>query len=105
MHSRIKISLGTAWEGEDHFRETMAKARENGVKSEKLADFKKENDFKDGLTTWNKTVNQHQGEVKIMVAYCAEAKTRHQQMAQLLANIDKDLKREKGRSIQIDQRY
>lgn len=98
MHSRIKKSLATAWEGEDYFRESMAKARENGVTSEKLADFMKDKDYKDGLTAWNKSVNIHHGEVKIMVEYCDEAKALHQQMALLLANIDKDLNKRKGSS-------
>lgn len=98
MHSRIKKSLVNAWEGEDYFRESMAKARENGVKSEKLADFMKDKDFKDGLTTWNKSVDMHQGEVRVMTEYCSEAASLHKQMAGLLENIDKDLKKRKGSS-------
>ncbi|MBY6138204.1 hypothetical protein KUV26_02030 [Leisingera daeponensis] len=93
LKKRIGISLGNAWEGEDYFRESLAKARADGVKSEKLADFQKNKQFKDGLTTWNKAVDIHQQEVDAMKGFCAEAKAHLAKMSKLAADIEKDLKK------------
>ncbi|UWQ80868.1 hypothetical protein K3725_07710 [Leisingera sp. S132] len=93
LKKRIGISLGNAWEGEDFFRESLAKARENGVKSEKLADFQKDKSFKDGLTTWNKAVDILQGDVDEMKAFCADATAHMAKQQNLLKDIEKDLKK------------
>lgn len=93
IKKRIGISLGNAWEGEDYFRESLAKARADGVTSGKLADFQKNKHFKDGMTTWNKAVDIHQGEVDAMTAFCGEAKAHLAKMSKLAADIEKDLKK------------
>ncbi|WP_411352901.1 hypothetical protein PNH50_09335 [Leisingera aquaemixtae] len=93
IKKRIGISLGNAWEGEDYFRESLAKARADGVTSGKLADFQKNKHFKDGMTTWNKAVDIHQEEVSAMTAFCGEAKAHLAKMSKLAADIGKDLKK------------
>jgi len=93
MFSRIKKSLANAWAGEDYFRESMAKARENGVTGKKYADFAKDKDFKDGLSTWAKSAEMHQDEVKLMNVHCDGANSTHKDMAGLLGVIEKDLKK------------
>lgn len=93
IKKRIGISLGNAWEGEDYFRESLAKARADGVTSGKLADFQKNKHFKDGMTTWNKAVDIHEEEVNAMAAFCSEAKAHLAKMSKLAADIGKDLKK------------
>lgn len=93
LKKRVSIALSNAWEGEDFFRESLAKARENGVTSEKLADFQKDKDFKDGLGTWKKAAELHQEEVAAMTAFCDQAGAVHAKMARLLDAITKDLKK------------
>ncbi len=97
LKKRIGISLGNAWEGEDYFRESLAKARKDGVKSEKLADFQKNKHFKDGLVTWNKAVDIHQEEVGAMKGFCADARAHMAKQEALLKDIEKDLKK-RGKS-------
>ncbi|MFY0310777.1 hypothetical protein ACFMBG_12870 [Leisingera sp. D0M16] len=93
IKKRIGISLGNAWEGEDYFRESLAKARADGVKSEKLADFQKNKHSKDGLITWNKAVDILQGDVDAMKSFCTDAKAHLAKMNKLAADIGKDLKK------------
>ncbi|OED47803.1 hypothetical protein [Leisingera sp. S232] len=93
IKKRIAISLGNAWEGEDYFRESLAKARNDGVKSEKMADFQKNKHFKDGLTTWNAAVDILQGDVDGMKGFCADAKAHMAKQQNLLKDIEKDLKK------------
>ena len=93
LKKRIGISLGNAWEGEDYFRESLAKARADGVTSGKMADFQKNKHFKDGMTTWNKSVDIHQGEVDAMKGFCTEAKAHLVKMNKLASEIEKDLKK------------
>lgn len=97
LKKRVSIALSNAWEGEDYFRESLAKARENGVSSEKLADFQKDKDFKDGLSAWKKASDLHKAEVDAMIAFCDAAGALHSNMARLLDSIDKDLKK-RGKS-------
>jgi len=93
IKKRIGISLGNAWEGEDYFRESLAKARADGVTSGKMADFQKNKHFKDGMATWNKSVDLHQGEVDAMKGFCTEAKAHLAKMNKLAGEIEKDLKK------------
>lgn len=93
IKKRIGISLGNAWEGEDYFRESLAKARADGVTSGKMADFQKNKHFKDGMITWNKAVDIHQEEVSAMTAFCSDAKAHMAKMGKMAADIAKDLKK------------
>ncbi|AHD03059.1 hypothetical protein [Leisingera methylohalidivorans] len=93
LKKRVGISLGNAWEGEDYFRESLAKARKDGVESKKLADLQKNKSFKDGLTTWNKAVDIHQKELDAMLGFCSNAKAHLAKLDKLLADIGKDLKK------------
>ncbi|MEX0303940.1 MAG: hypothetical protein AB3N24_16095 [Leisingera sp.] len=93
LKKRVGISLGNAWEGEDYFRESLAKARKDGVESKKMADLQKNKHFKDGLTTWNKATDIHQEELNAMLGFCKDAQAHLTKIQKLLGDIDKDLKK------------
>ena len=83
LKKTMAAALDKCWDAEDTLRESLAKAREGGIKSKKLADLQKDKSFKASLGLWQKAVVSQKAALDAMMALIATAKAQDADLAKL----------------------